>query len=206
MRNNGQTVRGPQAWCATQGLEEVRGASGRWEAQAQSGLAQVERLKDLLEETARWSPAGHDPDGNPVRVAKHPSTGVANGDAAGCAAASALADGWSAAEPASAPAACGTARAEPTVPVAGHAAAAGAAQAVEQEDAGAARQRADAAEAEAASLRRDCAQLEEQLRWQRAAAASGTPCCLPVGPTLPKLASRSLCNVAPVHACGALQG
>ena len=161
--------------CAVQSLEQVRTASGTWEAQAQSGLAQVERLKDLLEETARWSPAGPHPNVNPVRVAEFPTTGAVPSDKTDGAAAAAVAgEKGAAAGPAAASAVSGSAPAEAGLPVAGDAApaTAGAAQAAGEADAKAARQRAKAAEAEAASLRRACAQLEEQLRWQRAAAAS----------------------------------
>jgi hypothetical protein len=37
-----------------QAVVELRGAAEKWEAQAQLGLAQNERLKDLLEESATW--------------------------------------------------------------------------------------------------------------------------------------------------------
>lgn len=37
-----------------QGLENAREVGSRWEAQAQQGLAQAERLKDLLQESAEW--------------------------------------------------------------------------------------------------------------------------------------------------------
>lgn len=164
----------PEVWCAAQGLEEVRVASGTWEAQAQSGLAQVERLKDLLEETARWSPVGAHRDANPVRVA------------AERAAAGAAADGGeAAAEPAAAPVVGSSAPAEAVPPGAESAAVAGAAQAAEVAAAAAERQRAEPADAEAAGLRRACAQLEEQLRWQRAAAASAPPLRMPDGLALP---------------------
>ena len=154
----------------------MRAAAGTWEAQAQSGLAQVERLKDLLEETARWSPAGAHPDANPVRVAERPGASAVPGGAAERAAAGAAADGGeAAAEPAGAPAVSSSAPAEAAPTGAEYAAGAGAAQAAEVAAAAAARQRAEAAEAEAGSLRRACAQLEEQLRWQRAAAASAPP-------------------------------
>jgi len=40
-------------------LEHARDAETHWEALAQDGLAQSERLKDLLEESALWrAPAG----------------------------------------------------------------------------------------------------------------------------------------------------
>lgn len=39
-------------WC--QALESSRDAEAHWEALAQDGLAQSERLKDLLEESALW--------------------------------------------------------------------------------------------------------------------------------------------------------
>ena len=171
----------------------MRAAAGTWEAQAQSGLAQVERLKDLLEETARWSPGGAHPsanpakvDTNPIRVAERPSAGAAPGGAAERSAAGAAAgDEAAAAEPAGAPVDGSAAPAEAVLPGAENAAAAGAAQAAEAAAAGAARQRTKAAEAEAASLRRACAQLEEQLRWQLAAAASAPPSCMPDGQALP---------------------
>ena len=42
-----------------QALENAREAETHWEALAQDGLAQSERLKDLLEESALWrAPAG----------------------------------------------------------------------------------------------------------------------------------------------------
>lgn len=37
-----------------QALEEAREAGGVWERQAQEACAQLERLKDLLEESALW--------------------------------------------------------------------------------------------------------------------------------------------------------
>lgn len=40
---------------ASDELDAVRCASAGWEAQAQEGLAQAERLKEMLEEAARWS-------------------------------------------------------------------------------------------------------------------------------------------------------
>lgn len=40
-------------------MAELREVAGRWEAQAQLGLAQAEKLKDLLEESATWD-AAHD--------------------------------------------------------------------------------------------------------------------------------------------------
>ena len=42
-----------------QALDHAREAETHWEALAQDGLAQSERLKDLLEESALWrAPAG----------------------------------------------------------------------------------------------------------------------------------------------------
>lgn len=38
----------------TQALADSREAAEKWEAQAQGSLAQLERLKDLLEESALW--------------------------------------------------------------------------------------------------------------------------------------------------------
>lgn len=38
-------------------MAELRDVAAKWEAQAQQGLAQNERLKDLLEETATWDAA-----------------------------------------------------------------------------------------------------------------------------------------------------
>lgn len=38
-----------------QSLVQLRDAASKWEAQAQASLAQNERLKDLLEESATWS-------------------------------------------------------------------------------------------------------------------------------------------------------
>ena len=52
---------GPKAAAidGTQALEHAREAETYWEALAQDGLAQSERLKDLLEESALWrAPAG----------------------------------------------------------------------------------------------------------------------------------------------------
>ena len=43
--------------CGVQAVLELREAADRWEAQAQQGLAQNERLKDLLEESAAWDAA-----------------------------------------------------------------------------------------------------------------------------------------------------
>ena len=37
-----------------QSLSQLRDVAAKWEAQAQAGLAQNERLKDLLEESAAW--------------------------------------------------------------------------------------------------------------------------------------------------------
>ena len=37
-----------------QALQEVQEASAAWERQAQEAAAQLERLKDLLEESALW--------------------------------------------------------------------------------------------------------------------------------------------------------
>ncbi len=37
-----------------QALQEQREAAGTWERQAQEACAQLERLKDLLEESAQW--------------------------------------------------------------------------------------------------------------------------------------------------------
>lgn len=43
-----------------QSLAQLRDTAAKWEAQAQASLAQNERLKDLLEESATWSiPAAH---------------------------------------------------------------------------------------------------------------------------------------------------
>jgi hypothetical protein len=60
-----------------QGLEEARDASSAWEAQSQGALAQIELLKDMLEESARWdmglnrqpptSPPGSKPPPSPLR-------------------------------------------------------------------------------------------------------------------------------------------
>ncbi len=41
-------------WLPEQALQEVREAGAAWERQAQEAAAQLERLKDLLEESALW--------------------------------------------------------------------------------------------------------------------------------------------------------
>jgi len=40
-----------------QGMEEVKETAESWERQAQSSLQQLDRLKDILEESASWSGA-----------------------------------------------------------------------------------------------------------------------------------------------------
>ena len=41
-----------------QGMEEVKEAAEAWEKQAQASLQQLDRLKDILEESAAWSGPG----------------------------------------------------------------------------------------------------------------------------------------------------
>ena len=41
-----------------QGIEEVKEAAEAWEKQAQASLQQLDRLKDILEESAAWSGPG----------------------------------------------------------------------------------------------------------------------------------------------------
>jgi hypothetical protein len=156
---------------AAQSLADVREAAGAWEAQAQSGLGQVERLKDLLEESARWSPQGADPgpDPSPAGAPRYPAPAPAGG----------------AAEPAPVPGATGEGGADGGSGAAGSESGAGAPASptrVAGDAAGAAglpaaAQRAAAGAAEAARLRRTCAELEQQLRWQRAAAAGAPGSC-----------------------------
>ena len=42
-------------------MEEVKEAAEAWEKQAQASLQQLDRLKDILEESASWSGSGADP-------------------------------------------------------------------------------------------------------------------------------------------------
>ena len=42
------------SWLPEQALQEVREAGAAWERQAQEAASQLERLKDLLEESALW--------------------------------------------------------------------------------------------------------------------------------------------------------
>ena len=44
-----------------QALEEAREAGDRWERQFQEALGQLERLKDLLEESALWQAGAGEP-------------------------------------------------------------------------------------------------------------------------------------------------
>ena len=77
------------AWAASlQAVAELREVAGRWEAQAQLGLAQAERLKDLLEESATWDPltaaaaAGGEGEATPAAAAGAGS--AAAGEEGGC--------------------------------------------------------------------------------------------------------------------------
>ncbi len=54
----------------TQGMEEVKEAAEAWEKQAQASLQQLDRLKDILEESAAWSGPGAV--SRPVAEAKMP--------------------------------------------------------------------------------------------------------------------------------------
>ena len=55
-------------------MEEVKEAAGAWEQQAQASLQQLDRLKDILEESAAW--AGPRADPGP------PAEGMASGEEA----------------------------------------------------------------------------------------------------------------------------
>jgi len=162
-----------EASSAAQSLAEVREAAGAWEAQAQSGLSQVERLKDLLEESARWSPQGADPgpDPSPAGAPGHPAPAPAGGAAEPAPAPGASAAGGAGNGPGAAVSESGAGAPASPTRVAGDAAGAAGSPAAAQRATAAA---AEAAAAEAARLRRTCAELEQQLRWQRAAAA-GAP-------------------------------
>ena len=74
-----------------QALEEAREAGGKWEAQCQEALGQLEALKDLLEESALWQSSTHavPPSINSPHAAASNSSNLiaqerpaANGDAA----------------------------------------------------------------------------------------------------------------------------
>ena len=69
--------------CGAQGMEEVKEAAEAWEKQAQGSLQQLDRLKDILEESAAWSRPKADPGPQAEAMASgEEAANVAEGDRA----------------------------------------------------------------------------------------------------------------------------
>ncbi len=165
-----------------QSLAELRDTASKWEAQAQASLAQNERLKDLLEESATWSiPAAHG------------STSVPGGGSNGggsMAAAAAV----QAAEALAAAAAAGSPRAGEGGGSGGPAAGAAA------KDGSSLAELCRKFERELLLEKARSAQLDLQVRW---GALCG--CCWECGVGLRKRGAGELCMDPVVHgACGCL--